>query len=137
MFRKLLVPTIRAVQVAVRPKTSVIGSRFVAVIEQKRYSQVENFGPFTPPKQLTFKEVETRVLKAIKSWDRFPQDKGQKLTLDAKFEEDLGIDSLDHVEIIMSLEDEFGFEIQQEDAEKLKSPRDVFKFICEREDVFE
>uniref|UniRef100_A0A0K0FI38 Acyl carrier protein n=1 Tax=Strongyloides venezuelensis TaxID=75913 RepID=A0A0K0FI38_STRVS len=104
---------------------------------QKRWSQGEVFGPFDPPKELTFKEVEERVIKAIKSWDRFPQDRLDKLSLDAKFEEDLGFDSLDHVEIMMALEDEFGFEISQEVSEKLKSPRDVFKLICEREDVYE
>lgn len=37
----------------------------------------------------------------------------------------------------MSLEDEFGFEISELDAEKLKTPRDIFKYICEHEDVFE
>ena len=41
------------------------------------------------------------------------------------------------VEIMMAIEDEFSFEIPLTDAEKLKSPKDVFKFICEREDVFE
>lgn len=57
--------------------------------------------------------------------------------MDARFVEDLGFDSLDHVEIVMSLEDEFGFEIPDKDAEKLKTPRDVFKYICEHEDVYE
>lgn len=57
--------------------------------------------------------------------------------MDARFVEDLGFDSLDHVEIVMSLEDEFGFEIPDKDAEKLKTLRDVFKYICEHEDVYE
>uniref|UniRef100_A0AC34QWF1 Acyl carrier protein n=1 Tax=Panagrolaimus sp. JU765 TaxID=591449 RepID=A0AC34QWF1_9BILA len=104
---------------------------------QKRFGSVEVFGPFDPPKQLTFKQVEERVLKAVKNWDRFPQDRAGVLTLDARFVEDLGFDSLDHVEIVMSLEDEFGFEIPDKDAEKLKTPRDVFKYICEHEDVYE
>uniref|UniRef100_A0AC34G649 Acyl carrier protein n=1 Tax=Panagrolaimus sp. ES5 TaxID=591445 RepID=A0AC34G649_9BILA len=54
--------------------------------------------------------------------------------MEARFVEDLGFDSLDHVEIVMALEDEFGFEIPDKDAERLKTPRDVFKYICERED---
>ncbi|KAF1753427.1 hypothetical protein GCK72_019984 [Caenorhabditis remanei] len=41
------------------------------------------------------------------------------------------------VEIVMALEDEFGFEIQLQDSDKLKSIRDAFKYICEREDVYE
>uniref|UniRef100_A0A0M3J4Y3 Acyl carrier protein n=1 Tax=Anisakis simplex TaxID=6269 RepID=A0A0M3J4Y3_ANISI len=76
-------------------------------------------------------------LKAIRAWDRFPQDRNDLLTLDANFFQDLGLDSLDHVEIVMSLEDEFGFEIEDKEAEKLKTPRDVVKYICEREDVYE
>uniref|UniRef100_A0A183F754 Acyl carrier protein n=1 Tax=Heligmosomoides polygyrus TaxID=6339 RepID=A0A183F754_HELPZ len=106
-------------------------------LSQKRYNQVEIFGPFDPPKQLTFKEVESRVLKAIRAWDRFPADKESQLKIEADFVKDLGFDSLDQVEIMMAVEDEFGFEIPLEDSEKLKSPRDVFKYICEREDVFE
>ncbi|VDK19995.1 unnamed protein product [Anisakis simplex] len=76
-------------------------------------------------------------MKAIRAWDRFPQDRNDLLTLDANFFQDLGLDSLDHVEIVMSLEDEFGFEIEDKEAEKLKTPRDVVKYICEREDVYE
>ncbi|GMT18612.1 hypothetical protein PFISCL1PPCAC_9909, partial [Pristionchus fissidentatus] len=103
---------------------------------QTRLSSVEVFGPFDPPKQLTFKEVEERVLKAIRAWDRFPADKAGLLKLDAVFTE-LGFDSLDHVEIMMAIEDEFAFEVPLTEAEKLKTPKDIFKFICEREDVFE
>ncbi|KAK6027674.1 hypothetical protein OSTOST_06297 [Ostertagia ostertagi] len=53
------------------------------------------FGPFDPPKQLTFKEVESRVLKAIRAWDRFPADKETLLKIEADFMKDLGFDSLD------------------------------------------
>jgi|UniRef100_A0AC35EXX3 acyl carrier protein len=106
-------------------------------LQQKRHGTISVFGPFDPPKQLTFQQVEERVLKAVKAWDRFPQDRVNLLSMEARFIEDLGFDSLDHVEIIMALEDEFGFEIPDKDAERLKTPRDVFKYICEREDVYE
>jgi NADH dehydrogenase (ubiquinone) 1 alpha/beta subcomplex 1 len=106
-------------------------------LQQKRHGTISVFGPFDPPKQLTFQQVEERVLKAVKAWDRFPQDRVNLLSMESRFVEDLGFDSLDHVEIVMALEDEFGFEIPDKDAERLKTPRDVFKYICEREDVFE
>ena len=48
---------------------------------------------------------------------------------EAKFIEDLGADSLDTVELVMALEEEFGTEIPDEDAEKLQSVGDVIKFI--------
>ena len=48
---------------------------------------------------------------------------------EAKFIEDLGADSLDTVELVMALEEEFGTEIPDEDAEKLQSVGGVIKFI--------
>ena len=48
---------------------------------------------------------------------------------EAKFVEDLGADSLDIVELVMALEEDFGTEIPDEDAEKLLSVGDVTKFI--------
>ena len=47
----------------------------------------------------------------------------------AKFIEDLGADSLDIVELIMALEEEFGTEIPDEQAEKLQTVGDVAKYI--------
>lgn len=48
---------------------------------------------------------------------------------EAKFIEDLGADSLDIVELVMGLEEEFGIEIPDEEAEKLQTVGDVAKFI--------
>ena len=52
-----------------------------------------------------------------------------QVTPDAKFMEDLGADSLDNVELIMALEEEFGLEVPDEEAEKLQSVSDVIKYI--------
>ncbi len=48
---------------------------------------------------------------------------------EAKFIEDLGADSLDIVELVMALEEEFATEIPDEEAEKLQTVGDVAKFI--------
>ena len=48
---------------------------------------------------------------------------------EAKFIEDLGADSLDTVELVMALEEEFETEIPDEEAEKLQSVWDVIKFV--------
>ena len=53
-------------------------------------------------------DIETRVLNVCKAFDKITAD---KLTLDSHFINDLGLDSLDHVEVIMAIEDEFGFEV--------------------------
>ena len=51
--------------------------------------------------------------------------------LEASFVDDLNADSLDLVELIMSLEEEFGVEISDEDAEKIKSVGDAQEYIEE------
>ena len=55
--------------------------------------------------------------------------KPDQVTPEAKFMEDLGADSLDNVELIMALEEEFGLEVPDEEAEKLQSVGDVIKYI--------
>ncbi len=54
-----------------------------------------------------------------------------QVTNEAKFIEDLGADSLDTVELIMALEEEFGIEVPDEEAEKLVSVGDVVRYIEE------
>ena len=51
------------------------------------------------------------------------------ITLDTSLTEDLEADSLDAVEVIMALEDEFGIEIPDEEAEHFKTIGDICKFI--------
>jgi acyl carrier protein len=48
---------------------------------------------------------------------------------DASFVDDLGADSLDVVELVMALEEEFGLEISDEDAEKLSTVRQAIEYI--------
>ena len=50
---------------------------------------------------------------------------------EAKFIDDLGADSLDIVELVMALEDEYGIEIPDEDAEKIETVGDAIKYIEE------
>jgi acyl carrier protein len=54
------------------------------------------------------------------------------VTDSAKFVDDLGADSLDTVELVMALEEEFGVEIPDEDAEKLTTVGDALKYIEEK-----
>ena len=52
-----------------------------------------------------------------------------KVTEDASFIDDLGADSLDTVELVMALEEEFGSEISDSEAEKILTVGDAIKFI--------
>jgi acyl carrier protein len=53
----------------------------------------------------------------------------EQVTPEATFVEDLGADSLDTVELVMALEEEFGIEIPDEDAEKIASVKDAIDYI--------
>jgi acyl carrier protein len=53
----------------------------------------------------------------------------KQLTPEAKFIEDLGADSLDIVELVMALEEEFGLDIPDEEADKLKTVGDAMNYL--------
>jgi acyl carrier protein len=55
-----------------------------------------------------------------------------KVTMDARFKEDLEADSLDLVELIMAFEDEFGGEISDDEAQQIKSVRQAVDYLNER-----
>ncbi|XP_075159715.1 NADH dehydrogenase (ubiquinone) acyl carrier protein isoform X1 [Haematobia irritans] len=85
-----------------------------------------------PP--LSLKLINERVLLVLKLYDKIDPS---KLRVESHFINDLGLDSLDHVEVIMAMEDEFGFEIPDSDAEKLLRPADIIKYVADKEDVYE
>lgn len=70
--------------------------------------------------------VLERVTKVIV--DRLGVDESE-IKLEASFRDDLGADSLDVVELVMELEDEFDTEISDDDAEKIATVGDAVSFI--------
>ncbi len=55
-----------------------------------------------------------------------------EVVLNASFVDDLGADSLDIVELVMSMEEEFDIEIPDDDAEKIQTIGDAFSYLKER-----
>ena len=55
--------------------------------------------------------------------------KAEEVSATASFVDDLGADSLDTVELVMALEEEFGIEIPDEDAEKMTTVAEAIKYI--------
>uniref|UniRef100_A0A8C9U641 Acyl carrier protein n=1 Tax=Serinus canaria TaxID=9135 RepID=A0A8C9U641_SERCA len=84
-----------------------------------------------PP--LTLADIKDRVLYVLKLYDKIDPE---KLTAESHFMKDLGLDSLDQVEIIMAMEDEFGFEIPDGDAEKLMRPQEIVDYIADKKDIY-
>ncbi|HEC70084.1 MAG TPA: acyl carrier protein [Candidatus Omnitrophica bacterium] len=58
--------------------------------------------------------------------------KAEEVKPESSFVDDLGADSLDTVELVMALEEEFGIEIPDEDAEKMSTVGDAIKYIEEK-----
>ena len=58
--------------------------------------------------------------------------KQEEVTEEASFIDDLGADSLDTVELVMALEEEFGIEIPDEDAEKMTTVGDAVRYITQK-----
>jgi acyl carrier protein len=75
------------------------------------------------------KSIEERVKEIIVDQLGVSAD---QVTLEAKFVEDLGADSLDTVELVMALEEEFDVEVPDDEAEKLQAVNDVVTFITSK-----
>ncbi|MCL2087329.1 MAG: acyl carrier protein [Oscillospiraceae bacterium] len=58
----------------------------------------------------------------------------EKITLESHIQDDLGADSLDVVDLVMSFEEEFDVEIPDEDVENIKTVGDVVKYVEEKAD---
>ncbi|OPY72565.1 MAG: Acyl carrier protein [Syntrophorhabdus sp. PtaU1.Bin050] len=67
-------------------------------------------------------KVKEMIIKQLDS-------KESEVVPEARFIDDLGADSLDIVELIMALEDEYGLEIPDEDAEKIETVGDAIRYI--------
>ena len=70
--------------------------------------------------------VEQRVREIVA--EQLERDVNE-VTKTASFIDDLGADSLDIVEMVMKMEEEFGIEIPDEEAEKIKTVNDVIQYI--------
>ncbi len=74
--------------------------------------------------------VEEKVKKIIEEKLSVNAD---QITNDAKFAEDLKADSLDTVELVMALEDEFGLDIPDEEADKIKTVQNAIDYIMSKQ----
>lgn len=70
--------------------------------------------------------VEERVRQIIVEQLGVKED---EISIDSSFVDDLGADSLDTVELVMALEEEFGCEIPDEDAEKITTVKEAVEYL--------
>nr|YP_009392507.1 acyl carrier protein [Caloglossa monosticha]ARW61069.1 acyl carrier protein [Caloglossa monosticha] len=82
---------------------------------------------------MSSQNIEKNIFKRLKKIvvDQLAVQEEQ-VTLEANFANDLGADSLDTVELVMAIEEEFGIEIPDQDAEKISTLNQAIKFIEEK-----
>ncbi|CAF1167269.1 unnamed protein product [Adineta ricciae] len=109
----------------------VFVSRRTRMIDQfvKDAGQMRTSPPLTP------RDIESRVLRICNEYDKIQEANKNKITLVTHFMNDLGLDSLDHVEIIVALENEFGFEIPDADYDKLYTVQNVVDYLIKKMNV--
>jgi len=83
---------------------------------------------------LTPEKVIDRVMENVLLYDKIECQKDMVFE-NSHFMKDLGLDSLDHVEILMSIENEFEFFIPDSDAESLLTPMDIAQYICTKHGI--
>ncbi|KAK9460063.1 acyl carrier protein-like protein [Lipomyces oligophaga] len=82
---------------------------------------------------LTKDEVEGRILEVVKAFDKVTDP--AKITPAASFANDLGLDSLDTVEVVMAIEEEFSIEIPDKEADQITSIGQAIDYILAQEDA--
>ncbi|KAF2203043.1 ACP-like protein [Delitschia confertaspora ATCC 74209] len=88
---------------------------------------------YSAPASLSRDEVEGRIMDLLKNFDKV-QDVS-KLNPQSHFVNDLGLDSLDTVEVVMAIEEEFSLEIPDKEADALHSVKQAVDYIMAQPDA--
>ncbi|KAI9168630.1 mitochondrial acyl carrier protein [Blastocladiella emersonii ATCC 22665] len=78
-------------------------------------------------------EIEARILSLIRGFDKVSH---VEVTPESHFNKDLGLDSLDTVEVVMAIEEEFAIEISDKDADSIHTVKQAIDFIAGRQDAY-
>ncbi|KAF9092094.1 hypothetical protein BGX23_004626 [Mortierella sp. AD031] len=97
-----------------------------------RNAMALNFARTYASAGLARSDVEKRVLDILAGFNKIDSN---KIALKANFNADLGLDSLDTVEVVMAIEEEFSIEIPDKDADEIKSAEQAVEYISKREDA--
>merc|ERR1711935_831354 len=124
-----------AVRAAVRPatqrfmSTSVVGARATSLLFRPATLgfQTRSYGAIVPLP--TLDETEKRIIQVLTDFEKTDKDKLEQLSVDAHYIKDLGLDSLDVVEVVMHVEEEFDTEIPDHDAETLFTIRETADYV--------
>ncbi|UOH80731.1 acyl carrier protein [Cryptococcus neoformans] len=77
-------------------------------------------------------DITVRILDVLKSFEKVDSS---KLTNNASFTSDLGLDSLDAVEVVMAIEEEFAIEIPDAEADEITTVQDAINYVANTSEV--
>jgi NADH dehydrogenase (ubiquinone) 1 alpha/beta subcomplex 1 len=124
-------------------------SKIIATSQQRYYSAESG---------LSRQNIESRIIDIVKAFDKVDETKvlnllnsfnqhhsennnklyklfNSKVNSEARFADDLGLDSLDTVEVVMNIEEDFSIEIPDKEADEIRSIKDAVDYIAKREDA--
>ncbi|ORX93440.1 putative ACP1-mitochondrial acyl-carrier protein [Basidiobolus meristosporus CBS 931.73] len=114
---------------ALRP---IARSIVASSVTRTAYPSVYGFSRFYSAGALSRSDIESRILDVLRGYDKVDQS---KLNAQSHFNKDLGLDSLDTVEVVMAIEEEFSVEIPDKDADEIKTVGHAIDYITKREDA--
>merc|ERR1719471_1309139 len=124
-------------RLALRPVLRSLPARLVSsapVLFRVNILSITQTRTYSGKDPLNLQYIHDRVMLVLNLFDKI--DNG-KLKAESHFINDLGLDSLDHVEIMLMMEDEFGFEIPDDHGEKLVTPAMIVRYVADHEDIYE
>ncbi|RMY85564.1 hypothetical protein D0861_06393 [Hortaea werneckii] len=132
MFRTAVLRSVRcAAQASTRVQRPAVQTAFRAPFVQSRIStpatSISAIRSYASSSGLSQDEVTGRILDLLKNFD--------KLAPTAHFTNDLGLDSLDTVEVVMAIEEEFSIEIPDKEADAIHSVNQAVDYIMAQPDA--
>ncbi|RIA90795.1 acyl carrier protein-like protein [Glomus cerebriforme] len=106
------------------PNNTYFSKARAIITSQQRYYSAEG--------GLSRQNIESRIIDIVKAFDKVDES---KVNSDARFADDLGLDSLDTVEVVMNIEEDFSIEIPDKEADEIRSIKDAVDYIAKREDA--
>ncbi|KAI1773807.1 acyl carrier protein [Hypoxylon cercidicola] len=135
MFRTALLRTaVSASRAAARPvaRRAIMPVRAV-VAPAPRLAAFKSVRMYSAASGLKKEEVEGRIMGVLEGFDKVNDPSNIKPT--AHFANDLGLDSLDTVEVVMAIEEEFSIEIPDKDADAIHSVNQAVEYILSQPDA--
>ncbi|KAF1356601.1 acyl carrier protein-like protein [Delphinella strobiligena] len=138
MFRTALLRSARclaqaAPRVQVSVASRVVPNSFLMSRTAGPSTMIPSIRAYSAHAGLSQDEVQGRILDLLKNFDKVTDS--SKLSPTAHFTNDLGLDSLDTVEVVMAIEEEFSIEIPDKEADAIHSVNQAVEYITSQPDA--